>query len=136
MAELDLIGIVNLSEDLETAVSQATKASLLAIESIEKESAPHKTGNLVNAITTAADDTGGLVYVSGAAPYARYVHEGTGIYGPKGQPIRPKLKKALFWAGAAHPVRQIKGIKPNPFADRAAQRALPVVEQLFLGMRI
>lgn len=30
-------------------------------------------------------------------PYGRYVEEGTGIYGPKGRPIRPKNGRLLRW---------------------------------------
>ncbi len=51
-------------------------------------------------------------------PYWRYIHDGTGIYGPKGQPIKPVRAKALHWrgpGGEAMFARQVKGIKPNPF---------------------
>ena len=47
--------------------------------------------------------------------YAPYVEFGTGIYGPQGEPITPKVKQALYWPGADHPVRSVKGQHPNPF---------------------
>lgn len=31
--------------------------------------------------------------------YARFVHDGTGVYGPSQRPIRPRRKKALAFAG-------------------------------------
>ncbi len=88
---------------------------------------PHATGNLVNAITVEQAQGGGQVFVSGAAPYGVYVHEGTGIWGPNKKRIRPVNKKALFWPGAAHPVASVAGQKPNPFwigrrTGRAASR--------------
>lgn len=45
-------------------------------------------------------------------PYAEFVHGGT-----RAHDIRPRLKKALFWPGAGHPVRGVHhpGTAPNPF---------------------
>lgn len=55
--------------------------------------------------------------------YVLAVHEGTGIHGPKGEPIEilPKNKKALYWPGADHPVARVlhPGQKPNRFVDRS-----------------
>lgn len=51
-------------------------------------------------------------------PYAGFVHNGTGIYGPRGLPIKPTHAKALRWkgpGGEAIFAKQVKGIKPNPF---------------------
>lgn len=46
-----------------------------------------------------------------------YVRYGTGIYGPEARPIRPRTKKALFWPGADHPVRQVRGQQANDFVS-------------------
>lgn len=52
-------------------------------------------------------------------PYARAVHDGR-----PPMLIKPARKKALYWKGAAHPVKSVKhpGIKPNPYLARAAER--------------
>ncbi len=62
--------------------------------------------------------------------YARYVHDGTGLYGPKHTVIRPKFGKVLVfssklygakkgkWAGKVV-VRYVRGMKPNPFLHDA-----------------
>jgi hypothetical protein len=59
--------------------------------------------------------------------YARFVHDGTGIYGPKGRPITPKHAKYLRFKpkGAAHflYVKQVKGMRPNPFLKDALKAA-------------
>lgn len=59
-----------------------------------------KTGNLDRSIrlgpltaTKAIIMAGGVLGVG----YARYVEEGTGIYGVTGKPIRPKTKRFLAW---------------------------------------
>lgn len=44
-----------------------------------------------------------------------YVVKGTGLYGPKKQLITSNVKKALYWEGADHPVKSVKGQKPNDF---------------------
>jgi phage gpG-like protein len=58
--------------------------------------------------------------------YARWVHDGTGIYGPRGAMIRPKRRKYLRFrpSGRGRYVyaRQVKGMPGNPFL-RAALRA-------------
>jgi len=56
-----------------------------------------------------------------------YVRRGTGVYGPSGQPIRPRVKRALSWEGAHHPVRSVRGAPANDFVtpvlDEGAQYA-------------
>lgn len=49
-------------------------------------------------------------------PYARAVHDGRPAI-----TIKPKRKKALFWTGAAHPMRAVRqpARKGNPWLARA-----------------
>ena len=109
-------GMVNLVEDVE---ARAVKL------------APVRTSNLANAITNtiAPDGLMSRLFVTDAAPYAKYVHDGTGLYGPHKQKIIivPKDKKALFWPGAKHPVKKVvqKGIKGNPFFKKALREIKP-----------
>lgn len=70
------------------------------------------------------------VRVGTGVHYARYVHDGTGIYGPKKTLIKPKLAKALVfrsktygakkgkWKGFVV-VKSTKGMRPNPFLKDA-----------------
>lgn len=62
--------------------------------------------------------------------YARYVHDGTGIYGPKRKIIKPKRAKALVWRSKLHGRKSgkfagfvvatsVKGMRPNPFLAAA-----------------
>ena len=61
--------------------------------------------------------------------YAILVHDGTGIYGPRHRPIRPRRAKFLRFRpkgkrGFVY-AREVKGMKPNAFlrnALRAARR--------------
>lgn len=59
--------------------------------------------------------------------YARYVHNGTGLYGPRHAPIRPRRAKFLRFKprGSKRWVyaRQVKGMRPNPFLTNALPAA-------------
>lgn len=62
-----------------------------------------------------------------ALKYAAYVIQGTGLYGPRHAMIVPTTKQALYWDGAAHPVKSVKGQKPNDYREPAAEEAIPLV---------
>jgi len=55
--------------------------------------------------------------------YARYVHYGTGIYGPYHRPITSKRGKYLvFWSKKYNRIiytKKVRGQTPNPFLQRA-----------------
>ncbi len=71
--------------------------------------------------------TGDLaVRVGTGVSYALYVHDGTGLYGPRHALIRPKFGRALVFKSKLYGakkgsyagkvvVRHVKGMKPNPF---------------------
>jgi len=82
-----------------------------------------KGGNLANSATSEVNNDATRGTVRFTAKYAGYVHEGTGLYGPRKTLIRPKNKKALYWPGASHPVRSVRGMKPNPFLTKAAEES-------------
>jgi HK97 gp10 family phage protein len=58
--------------------------------------------------------------------YARWVHDGTGIYGPHRTPIRPTHSSQLVFKGRngkmIH-VSQVKGQRANPFLKNALAAA-------------
>jgi phage gpG-like protein len=70
-----------------------------------------KTGALWHSIRI-AELTNKLVKVGTDRPYAPYHQFGTDPY-----TIRPSLKKALFWPGAAHPMKVVHhpGLPARPF---------------------
>jgi HK97 gp10 family phage protein len=99
------------------------------IEARAVKEIPVKTGNLIHSVTSTVSADGKRGEIRATAKYAGYVHEGTGLFGPFGKKIFPTIKKALFWPGAAHPVKSVKGQKPNPFFTRALQKTRP--QQIF-----
>lgn len=108
--------------------------------------APGDTGQLRGSIQENITVSGlrvvGRVY--SPLKHAIYQHEGTGIYGPTGQPIRPKKGKFLVFEpgrgtgplriGGKHAApgkrglvfaREVKGVPPNPFLTDALRAAVP-----------
>lgn len=54
-------------------------------------------------------------------------------FGTKPHIIKPVNKKALFWQGAKHPVRQVRhpGSPPNPYMERIIEQASPLINDVF-----
>lgn len=90
------------------------------------------TGYLRTSVNTqlGVDSDGLVVRVGSKLKYALFVHEGTGIYGPKRRVIRPKAGKYLVFASKKSKVKKgkwkgkvvvpyVKGIKPNRFLTTA-----------------
>jgi hypothetical protein len=78
-----------------------------------------RSGRLINSLTIGGADnllnlTDSSVEVGTSVKnYPRWLQEGTGVFGPTGQRIFPKNKKALAWEG--HVVKSIKGTPPRRF---------------------
>lgn len=91
------------------------------------------TGRLRASITTQLISYNGrpAVRVGTNVKYARYVHDGTGIFGPYSEVIRPKTKKALSWVtkgkgrkkGNRVFAKYVIGMRPNPFLKDALKAA-------------
>lgn len=104
------------------------KAALVEAEA--KRRCPVDTGRLRSSITTEmlVMDGQPVAKVGSNLSYSRFVHEGTGIYGPRGRPIRPVNAKFLRFRphGSKDYVyaRQVRGVRPRPFLRDALRAAL------------
>lgn len=86
------------------------------------------TGALRSSINTQLGSANGMpiVRVGTNLYYAIFVHEGTGVYGPTGRPIKPRTAKMLSWkakSGKRVFARQVLGMKPNRFLADAIMAA-------------
>lgn len=87
------------------------------------------TGRLRSSIHTRPIKVGAVqgARVGSGVKYALYVHEGTGVYGPKGVPITPKTKKFLRFKpkGLRTYVfaKSVKGMRGNPYLRDALPAA-------------
>lgn len=102
------------------------------VETEAKRRCPIDTGRLRSSIRTELVTVDGQLAakVGTNVKYAIFVERGTGIYGPRGQPIRPVRARALRWVprgqNEAVFAREVRGMKPRPFL-------LPALESEFPG---
>lgn len=113
-------GMTGLAPLLQTRIKAAFKSATSSALASARQSAPRRTGRLASSITLSR--SGELdAEISYRATYASYLHEGTGIYGPRGRMIviLPRRKRALWWPGAKHPVGRVvqSGIRPRDFVS-------------------
>jgi hypothetical protein len=105
----------------------SASSAILAKHTI-KGVVPWRTGFLVQSFR--AELTPGLLRWFPTASYAQMVEFGT-----KPHTIVPKDKKALYWPGAAHPVRKVNhpGTKPNQFMERIVSESQEEINAQFGG---
>jgi len=121
------------------ALDQIVRKTLVAIEragqegmNVAKQESPKRTGHNMRSISyeVQVDGVDVRLIVSTASGYGGWLAIGTGIYGPRGQPIRPKRAKVLAWKGEdgkVHFAKEVKGFPPDPYmniAYEATKKAL------------
>jgi hypothetical protein len=102
---------------------------VFTVEDNIKREAPVYRGDLRRAITSRIEAAGARGLVGGKKSYLVYVHEGT-----KAHIIRPKSKKALFWRGGRHPVREVNhpGTRANRFMMRGLELSQESINELLV----
>ena len=135
--------IARLTSDIQGAIRAGVFDLAEAVLERAQEETPVRTSNLVNSETIYFTDNGMVATIKATARYAQYVHDGTGIYHEPDphEPwtIRPRIAKALYWAGlygyqrdrygsdesapGMHPVKSAYhlGSHMNPFFRRAIE---------------
>ena len=90
-----------------------------------------RTGALHDSITAETDGLRARVQVG--AEYGRYQNEGTGIYGPNGQRIRPRRARALVFdwpaVGGIVFAASVAGSEPTRFWTKAVEEWPDIVRE-------
>ena len=107
-----------LPDEIKDDVRKVVKNSAFNIERNAKSSASVKTGHLRRSISTKMGDMEATIHTSNLK-YAPMVEFGT-----RPHIIRAKNKKALYWKGASHPVKQVNhpGSKAKPYLIPAFEK--------------
>ncbi len=90
-----------------------------------KDNAPYRSGNLkrdIQVFTDNLDDLEVSIGNTNLAPYAKFVHTGTGLFGPAKKRITPKNKKALKTPYGLK--KSVAGMKANPYLEDGAKEYL------------
>lgn len=119
----------NIQSVMSTAAGQWGERIGRQIANAAKWHCPVDEGRLRASIThlvTAQPGGGVIVRVGSPLVYARWRHEGTGIYGPHGTPIVPVSKQALkFKPNITGPMRPGESRKSNVFIFRRSVKGTP-----------
>ena len=125
------VEVIKLSNEVEEDVKKVVKNSAMTIQkdamSNLTSNGSVKTGHLRRGVANFRRGMTATVHTSNIK-YAVMVEKGT-----KAHIIRPKNKKALYWKGASHPVKQVNhpGSKAKPYLIPAFDKEVPYfVEKL------
>ena len=114
-----------LSDEAESNVNKAIKDSAFNIQRNAMSNLTNngsvKTGHLRRSISVDMGNLEATIHTSNVK-YAVMVEKGT-----KAHIIKPKSKKALYWKGASHPVKQVNhpGSKAKPYLIPAFEKEVP-----------
>lgn len=119
---------------LQSLTVQASEADLKVranrVLNAARRNAPVDTSRLRSSIAVSFDRgaAGPLARIGSNLEYAIFVHEGTGIYGPTGAPIRPRRATILRWpatnnSGAG--TRRFKGGRTSQYVWAREVRGSP-----------
>lgn len=134
---VDVIGARELADAFRRApdvtrreLMNAIGKTAFKVEYLSKKFAPIERGVLRGSINTKGPEVNGdnvQAIVGTNIEYARYQEEGTGIYGPKKQPIRVKNGKVMAWkrGGQSFFATEVKGVKPKHYFKKAREEAKP-----------
>jgi Bacteriophage HK97-gp10, putative tail-component len=113
--------IAAMTDSLIGPVARDLTRRAIRVQNVARVLCPVDHGRLRASITyqIVASPTGLVARIGSNVEYARYVEEGTGIYGPHQTPIVPVNASVLVFTpkGATGPVfaRSVKGMKPRPY---------------------
>lgn len=125
-----------LKEEVNRGFAKGIQRVTAQMAQASQQNAPYKTGNLRRSIHAEVASLGGLtgkvIQDSGVGKYGEWVHNGTGIYGPKGTPIVPVNKKVLAWKtkGGMVFAKSVKGMKARPYMKQAFEQKKPEVPEI------
>jgi len=118
-----------LRKKLNAATRVGMSRVILAAKSLAVRKAPKVTGNLKRSIRAETNGRGLRVLgiLRATASYARYVHDGTGIYGPR----KDFIRSVSAGFGKRHYSTFSRGQKPQPFFTDAIEAVAPKMQAIF-----
>ena len=113
----------NIPRHARTAI---TRLGQLVLRSLQREAPRGRTERLVNSLHMDVVNGGMGAVLSAGVAYNKFVIKGTGPHA-----IYPRFARALYWPGAAHPVRSVMhpGTKANPYHERAVRDSRSDIEE-------
>lgn len=131
-------GLHHAWEPVKASVERGISRSTALVTNAAIEKAPRKTGNLKRSIMAEPVESIGGKYLGHVkqdkqvASYGPFVEFGTGIYGPKHAPIKPRHAPYLVWRNSSgwHRAKQVRGMRPRPYMRPALKDNVDNVERI------
>lgn len=125
---LDRVGLFKLLRSPTGAVARDALRRGRHVQNTAQRLAPVRTGRLRASINVRLVPrlTGIAVEVGTDLTYARYQHDGTGVYGPRHSPIRAQRGKVMVfdYHGRTVYAKEVRGTPPTKFLERALRSAV------------
>jgi hypothetical protein len=125
---LDRVGLFSLLRSPTGAVARDALARGRRVQRAAQRIAPVRTGRLRESINVRMRPgiRGVVVEVGTSLNYALYQHDGTGVYGPRGRPIRARRGKVMVFDVGGQRVfaREVRGVPGTKFLARALSAAV------------
>lgn len=113
-------------ETTKKAVRRAVDLSVMELRGNLQRNSPVDHGKMQGSWLIAGQFTGELNQkIISSAVYTKWVNDGTGIYGPRGQLIRPKTGRLLGpfkYKGKMIAVPYVRGIRPRKFVEKSIRQ--------------
>lgn len=141
--EVEVEGLTRLQTQFQKApqltmprLKDAMGKSLARLQATAKDLAPVDTGTLRGSIIPKPMIISGSTItcsVGTGLDYSLHMEQGTGIYGPRRTPIRPKNKKVLAWkqGGAWRFAKEVKGVRPRWYMRGSLERNTDAINRYF-----
>lgn len=129
--DLDRAAIRRLTSSPDGMVGREVRRVTEKVADRARAGAPVDTGELKGSISTAYRQMPGRIegHAYSTVEHSLYVQRGTGIYGPTGQPIRPRRSPFLVFpsrtGGGLVFAREVRGQRAQPFMLEALRSASP-----------
>lgn len=116
---------------------RAIRRGIFELLALIQADLPKRTSTLVRSVTAVVVQVSKDVLegkVGSPMKYARYLEEGTGVFGPKGTPITilPRSRKGLYWGAFDSKGKAlvrtravVQGIKPRGYFANATSKFIP-----------
>jgi HK97 gp10 family phage protein len=105
------------------AIKRAVDLTVMELRGNLQRNSPVDHGKMQGSWMISGQSVGELNQeIISSAIYTKYVNDGTGIYGPRGQLIRPKTARLLgpfVYKGKKIAVPWIRGMKPRKFVEKS-----------------
>lgn len=118
--------VVAAGSELAAELGSAAPRSGVSGSAIEGDAS----GPLAESFTSDVEGSDGVVTLTVRTTQPtklQFVRYGTGLYGSLNRRITPRIKRALYWEGAAHPVKSVAGQEANDFVSPLTSEAGSVI---------